>query len=142
MFPFYLSLIHTTQIKPAMVHNEYYNKVKGWIDGYHDAEAVKLLRKFVDNSLESAEVKAQLYKDIDVKIASLKNLPVFIEDKSGKKLLCDASGDVKLFSSKIAVAWKSFELSVKGYDVKIIYGGLHKIELVGIANDNLMMISL
>lgn len=96
----------------------FYDHVSSWIKGYHSADGLHYLRRFVNNSHEPVQVKEQLHREIDFKYASLNNLPYFC-NTNGSYYLCDDAGHPRIYTTRFAAICKVAELKLKGYNAML-----------------------
>ncbi len=101
-----------------MKENVFYNRVSSWIRSYRNPDALEWLRRFVDNSTEPAEVKTQLYREIDYKEKRLRQQPSFTVTPSGT-YLADDKGATKVYATRFSAVCKLAELTLKGYEVEL-----------------------
>jgi hypothetical protein len=101
-----------------MKENIFYNRVSSWIRSYRNPEALEWLRRFVDNSTEPAEVKVQLYREIDYKETRLRQMPSFTCVSEGT-FLADENGGVRVYNTRFSAVCKLAELALKGYEVEL-----------------------
>lgn len=113
-----------------MEHNMFYEQVSRWIDSYRDAGPLEWLRRFVDHSTQPTMIKERLYREIDRKVAALRNLPYFsVHD--GVHYLMDKHGHPEIFTTHYSAVNKVMELRRNGYDVRIIKGNVFsRIQLI------------
>lgn len=98
-----------------MKENIFYNRVSSWIRSYRNPDALEWLRRFVENSTEPAEVKTQLYREIDYKETRLRQQPTFTADN----YLADDKGESRVYATRFGAVCKLAELALKGYDVEL-----------------------
>ena len=111
--------------------NQFQNHVSSWIDSYYNAEALEWLRRFINNSAQPQEVKDALNKQVDLKIASLTNSPVF-DKYNGTTYLMDRHGHPDVFTTRYAALGKVAQLRLMGYDAQLVEGNaFFRIQLVG-----------
>lgn len=101
-----------------METNKFYEHVSSWINSYTNPEALEWLRRFVNNSFQSRAVKEQLHKEIDWKIAGLRNRPVFTE-VGDDTFLVDELGHPRVYTTRFSAICKLAELKVKGYEAEL-----------------------
>ncbi len=113
-----------------MEQNFFYRHVSKWIRSYYNADALEWLHRFINNSNEPAEVKVRLHREVDRKIASLRNMPYFsLHDDM--QLLMDKEGYPMIFTTRYAAMNKLAELTVMGYDVRLLEGNaFYRIQLI------------
>lgn len=104
-----------------MDQQKFYNHVSSWIKSYHNAEALEWLRRFVNNSRQPAAVKEKLHREIDIKIATLKNKPCFAA-VSGDTYLVDTYGHPKVYTTRFSAICKVAELKMRGYEAELVQG--------------------
>lgn len=101
-----------------MKENIFYNRVSSWIRSYRNPEALEWLRRFVDNSNEPAEVKLQLYREINYKETRLRQMPGFTVN-NGNTYLADDKGSVRVYATRFGAVCKLAELALKGFEVEL-----------------------
>jgi hypothetical protein len=101
-----------------METNKFYEHVSSWINSYQNPEALEWLRRFVNNSFQSQAVKEQLHREIDWKIAGLRNRPAFGEVGSDT-FLVDELGNPRVYTTRFSAICKLAELKMKGYDAEL-----------------------
>jgi hypothetical protein len=101
-----------------MKENIFYNRVSSWIRSYRNPEALEWLRRFVDNSTEPADVKLQLYREIDYKETRLRQMPSFTCNSQGT-FLADDKGAVRVYATRFSAVCKLAELALKGFEVEL-----------------------
>ncbi len=105
-----------------MQQNIFYNRVSSWIRSYRNPEALNWLRNFVDNSKEPAEIKMQLYREIDYKESRLRQMPSFTSTPCGT-YLADEKGEPRVYATRFGAVCKLAELALKGYEVELLQTG-------------------
>lgn len=107
----------------------FYEHVSSWIKSYHNPDALHWLRRFINNSSEPLDIKEQLHREIDWKVAALRQQPCF-NDAQGMGYLVDDSGHPRIYTTRFAAICKVAELKLKGYDVELQPGDVfYKIKL-------------
>jgi len=101
-----------------METNKFYEHVSSWINSYTNPEALEWLRRFVNNSFQSQAVKEQLHREIDWKIAGLRNRPAFGE-VNGDTFLVDEQGHPRVYTTRFSAICKLAELKMKGYEAEL-----------------------
>ena len=104
-----------------MEQNKFYEHVSSWINSYQNLEALEWLRRFVNNSFQSQAVKEQLHREIDWKIAGLRNRPAFSE-VGDSTYLVDDMGHPRVYTTRFSAICKLAELKMKGYDAELRAG--------------------
>ena len=105
-----------------MKENMFYNRVSSWIRSYRNPDALNWLRNFVDNSTEPAEVKMQLYREINYKETRLRQMPSFTCKADGT-YLADETGAPRVYATRFGAVCKLAELALKGYEVELLQSG-------------------
>src|ERR1700754_120022 len=104
-----------------MDQQKFYSHVSSWIKSYHNADALEWLRRFINSSQQPVEVKKKLHREIDLKIAVLKNKPCFAE-VSGSTYLADHHGHPKVYTTRFSAICKVAELKMRGYEAELMPG--------------------
>lgn len=101
-----------------MEQNSFYKHVSSWIRSYRTPDMLEGLRTFVDSSAQPAEVKEQLYREIDYKERILTQKPSFT-NWCGTTWLANEEGNPKVYVSRFTAVCKLAELTLKGYEVEL-----------------------
>lgn len=113
-----------------MQNSMFYEHVSSWIGSYYNADALEWLRRFIDNSDQAEEVRGRLLRELDRKVASLRNMPFFGE-YDDMQLLMDEHCHPQIFTTRYAAMNKVIQLRQQGYDVRLLEGGVFfRIQLV------------
>ena len=113
-----------------MEKNMFYHHVSNWINSYYNADALEWLRRFITNSQQSYEIKDRLHREVDRKLASLRNMP-FFGMYDDMQVLMDDNCHPQIYTTRYAAMSKVTELRLMGYDVRLLEGNVFfKIQLV------------
>lgn len=104
-----------------MEAEKFYTHVSKWIKSYHNADALEWLRKFINTSQQPDETKQRLHREIDWKIAALKNAPEFREI-DGVRYLVDYEGNPKVYTTRFSAICKVAELKMRGFAAELVPG--------------------
>lgn len=107
-------MVQQSSIQP----NTFYRTVSGWVRTYRNPDSLENLKNYVDASAQPADIKEQLYREIDYKVKQLKAMPLFVK-KGDLFYLADDNGEIRLFPKRFTAICKMCELVLKGYDVHL-----------------------
>ncbi len=99
--------------------NIFYNRVSGWVKAYRNTDALDWVRKFVNNSEQSQDIKDKLHKEIDYKEQKLRAKAGFVTHENEQYLATD-KGELAKWHTRFGVVCKCAELALKGYDVEVV----------------------
>jgi hypothetical protein len=106
-----------------MEQQKFYDHVSKWIKSYHNADALEWLRKFINSSQQPVHIKEKLHREIDIKIAALKNKPCFA-DINGDTWLVDYEGHPRVYTTRFSAIVKLAELKMRGYNAELAPGNV------------------
>lgn len=102
-----------------MMKNIFFNHVSKWIASYNDTEALEWLRKFIDQSNQSEEIKIGLRIKLQKKIFTLNNSPKFTRVNEDVYLM-DEHGLPGVFDKKFTAVKKIIQLKQMGFSATIM----------------------